>query len=398
MPSIWSSIAAKGIAEHEFVTYFGVDGIDISAGPEMTFRQLAHRDCPIPDDQYDALQNRYGDEFVWRQAEPDTDGRTAFAIGKDLHPHIREILSGARTDLATRWIPTETAIKLVSRADLYPKPEVNPRHISAPPAGHVRKTLHLRLAPRAKERMRAVGFGSRMILLNIGEFDLTLFDTMKGLLKVRLTFRPLDKALQINPLEFLECAYALSHHGALQWTATGNENQVIGEPFSLVDLMRSLCYRHIKLIRPSSRLFAYSFVRFDDDLPTDHADIFGLYAARRYNSDYEIADKIEGVRRVRDFVAVGHTLSLEGGATVISNPEARALPEFLKTWRSHTFQTTYLPIVTLALHEHQFLVEKTSTALLTPQQRCDPFQVRALFLALTRDFSEFSYLLSIHGN
>ena len=98
---------------------------------------------------------------------------------------------------------------------------------------------------------------------------------------------------------------------------------------------------------------------------------------------------VEDVRRVRDFATVGHTLSLEGAATIIAPLEGKALPDFLRTWRTHVFQAAYLPITTLALHEHQFLVEKTSTALLSPGQRQEPSEVRRAFLTLTREFLDF---------
>src|SRR5262249_26205655 len=49
----------------------------------------------------------------------------------------------------------------------------------------------------------------------------------------------------------------------------------------------------------------------------------------------------------------------------------------------------YLPIITLALHEHEFLVAKTSTAVLSAEQRANSDEVRMAFMALTRASLDF---------
>jgi hypothetical protein len=378
MSSVWSSLATKPLAEHEIVIFYDIDGLNIEMGPETTFRELApeYGASPLPPDQLEALQHRYANDWVWRQAEPDEADRTAFKIGGDLHPHIRHILSGARVDLATRWLPTETTTRLLEKADRYEEDK--------PQSARIRKALLLNYTKAAQDRLAAATVASRELKLTIGEFDLTLFETRKGLLQARVTFSPLEKGSPLTTIEVLEAVYALSRFNSFRWIAATTGHEPVGPEFTLGTLLRWLCFPQIRATQPSGRIFTYLFARFDCELTTDEADLFALYAARHYTTDYHIAPHIEDVRRVRDFITIGHTVSLEGGASVITPPPGGQLPEFLKTWKTHAFRAHYLPILMLALHEHEFLVEKTSTALLTAEQRKDPERVRKGFLDLTR--------------
>jgi len=385
----WSILAPLALAEHELVVFVAIDGLDLASGPMMTFRDLIKGGCPLPSDQCDALVTRYASDPIWRMAEPDEMGKTAFALSRDLHPHIRSILSGARIDLATRWMPTETTTRLLTKADLYQKAERPGGSASGPPPGYVRKKLAVNLTPRAEQRLSAVEIAQRRLAFQISAMDLTLFETKKGLLQARVAFMPFERAVPINAMEFLEAAYALSHRASLRWVAADENHEALGDPFAFPDLLRSLCLPEWRREEAPSRNFTYSYVHFEEALAPERADAFAFYASRRYNSDYEVSEPIEDTRRVRDFATVGHTLSLEGAATVIAPLQGNALPEFLRTWRTHAFQATYLPIVTLALHEHQFLVEKTSTALLTREQRRKPSEVRRAFFDLTRASLDF---------
>ena len=213
----------------------------------------------------------------------------------------------------------------------------------------------------------------RNLKLSIEAFDLTLFETRKGWMQVRLTFSPLDKGPPLTAMELLEAVYALSRFNSLHWVSAKADHAPVGPEFTLGTLMRGFCFEQTAATRPSGRIFTCLVARFDTPLAVEAADLYGLYAARHYTTDYDVSPGIEGVQRVRDFVTIGHTLALEGSATVIA-PAApgTALPEFLKTWRTNAFHGHYLPILTLALHEHEFLVEKTSAALLSAEQRKIP--------------------------
>ena len=132
------------------------------------------------------------------------------------------------------------------------------REGSGPPPGYVRKRLALNLAPRAKERLSAVGVAPRPLALEIDAIDLTLFGTRKGLLQARVAFSPFERAAPIAAMEFLEAAYALSHRGALQWAVADGDHRAIDDPFALADLMRSLCLPESKpeeFVEKELRLF-----------------------------------------------------------------------------------------------------------------------------------------------
>jgi hypothetical protein len=383
MPTPWTSIAPKPVSDHEIIVFYDVDNIDVADGPGTTFGRLlpVSGSGPLPADQEEACRGRHANGFIWRQAEPDDAGRTAFRVGEDLHPHIRDILTGARNDLATRWLPTEQTTRLLASADLYEQHK--------PAAERSRKLIVLKRTAAAEARMRVLGMPSRDLKLTIEAFDLTLFETRKGLMQVRLRFSPLDNGQPLTAIELLEAVYALSRFNSFRWVSAAQNHETVGPEFTLGTLMRSLCFDKLGASHPSGRVFTYWVTRFDASLTVDEADLFALYAARHYTTDYQISPGIEGVRRVRDFITVGHALALEGGATVIAPPPDGKLPDFLKTFKANAVHANYLPILTLALHEHGFLVEKTSTALLTAQQRMKPELVRAAFAALARASLDF---------
>jgi len=382
----WKTIAATPVAEHEVIVFYDVDGLSLSGGPGLSFRDLCQVEAsaPYPEDQRAAMQGRYADEPVWRLAEPDDAGKTAFAIGADLHPHIQAILSGARTDLASRWLLTENAIRLLDRADLY--------ETTTPPEARIRKSIVFAQTPAAQRRLATFGAPVRDIALKIAGVDLTIFETGMGFLQARYAFAPPAGGDPVTSLEILETVYALSRFNNCHWTASGPGRETIGEAFTLGALMRSLCLGADSITKASGRVYTQMFVRFGAALPVEQADLFALYAARHYTSDYETSDTIKGAARVRDFTTVGHTLALEGAATVITPSSTGETPDFLATFRTHTFQAHYVPIVTLALHEREFLVEKTSSALFSREQRAEAASVQGLLVRLLQESLIFRVL------
>ena len=160
--------------------------------------------------------------------------------------------------------------------------------------------------------------------------------------------------------------------------------------FTLGSFVRSLCLGKLSQTRPSGRVYTYLFGRFDAPIPILESDLFALHAARHYTTEYVLSEDLESFRRVRDFATVNHTVTLEGTATVISPAsDGDPMPGFLKNFKTHTFRAHYLPITILALHERGFLVDKTSTALLTASERRDSSKMRERFRALTRESLDF---------
>jgi hypothetical protein len=374
----WSRMAVLSVADHEIVAFYNVDDVDMIRGPGTTFGHLVAKGdaFPLPADQREALRGRYASEPVWRQAEPDEAGKTAFKMGEDLHPHLRAILSGSQTDLATRWLPTEATIALLASADLYEAEKL--------PGDRTRKVMVLKYTKAAERRLNASGSVPRVLKLTIEALDLTLFNTRKGLLQVRLAVSPLEEDRQVTAIELLEAVCSLSRFNSLQWASLTPGHPIVSIEFGLGPLMRGLSFEDAGPMRASDRIFSYLLAQFASPVDVDEADLFALHAARHYTVDYNVTLTTERRGRVRDFATVGHTLALEGGATIIAPTAESELPDFLKNWKTNVHRAYYMPIVALALHEHEFLVDKTSAALLSPSQRANPEESRKALMHLTQ--------------
>jgi hypothetical protein len=383
MASPLHGIAAAALAEHEIVLFFPVDGIDPARGPQVRFGQLAggHGGDPFPPDQEEALMARYAADPLWQVLAPGEHDKTGFVVGEDLHPHIRDILSGARTDLATRWILAANARRLLASADLY--------RDDKPPAQRSRKAIVLEFAQAAERRLAAENLGSRKLKLTIESLDLILFSTAKGFAQLRVTLAPLTAGAPLAAMELLEAICAVARFNRLRWHDLKSAT-LVGSTFDLGVLVNALCLGRPDATRAAARAFTYAFARFARHQAAADADLFALHAARRYTSDYTLAHDAGGFRRVRDFDTVAHTAALEGAVTLVVPPaDNEPLPEFLRAFRAGTFSAHYVPIALLALHEHSFLVEQTSTALLTPAQRADRAAASRKFFELARQSLDF---------
>jgi len=209
MPASWSNVLNRPVGDHELAIFYEMDGIDPTTGPNLRFGHLAESeaiDC-LPSDQKDAVVDRYSKDVLWRQVRSEPSGKTEIAIGDDLHPHIRDILSGARADLATRWVLTDNAQRLLRSADLYSE--------KISPAGRIRKSIVLKHSQAAMRRHAAAGLKPRELKLTFEALDLILFSTGKGFVQVRTMFAPV--ADDNNTLCAFELLSRRSDFDLLNW-------------------------------------------------------------------------------------------------------------------------------------------------------------------------------------
>src|SRR4051794_11720070 len=200
MSPAWASLAAKTLADHEITLFYQVDGLDIAKGPDVYFRDLLSKeaDDTIPRDQREALSGRY--EFIpmWRKIDSDAKGKTEIAIGADLHPNVRNILAGARFDLATRWLLTDNARRLLTSADLYAF------DADKPGVERIKKAIVYEPSSATERRFATLGIKPRKLRLTVERLDLILFSTKKGFAQATVTFSPFTDDGPLCALELLE--------------------------------------------------------------------------------------------------------------------------------------------------------------------------------------------------
>jgi hypothetical protein len=381
--------ATATLAEHEIQILFRIDGLDVASGPATTFADLAEGPA-IPADQIPALQGRYRGTKVWKRA-PSGDA------GQDFHRHIRDIVGGKREDLAIRWMPDDTARRLLDRADLYEQ--------QIDPALRSTKRLTLLLTDAAQARLGRHGIACDGLLARIKDITLTVFRTGHAFATTVLELARRDNQ-PLGVLELLEAQVLLARFGKLAWTDTRGGGFVPGDPFRLSDLLHRLALGENKPSHVAQRVTTYTYARLNEPTPTAVRDRFALHLARHYTTDYVVSSDIGGVVFVADFETVRHAVALEGAATIVgATLERPELPVFLHDFRTLTFRRHYVPIALLARHEHAFLVERTSASVLSSEelahedkavQKLEGLRDSTLRFRLSYRFSELSFV-SMHN-
>jgi len=387
MPDSWAGLAGRTVADHELTFFCEIDGIPLS-GPRLPMAALAEGDGGCwPPDQLEALRGRYAAEPVW----------LAHAAGDDVgdfHPHVGRLLNGMRPDLMRVFEPSAEAARLLARADLYEK--------SASPAERTRKQIEIRLSAAARGRLSGRGLALRPLRLSLTAIRLHIFATGKGFAVVTVTITASDGPP--SALELLEAQIALGRVNQLAWLDASGDGAPLAS-FALLPLVRRLAQGAAARATTGERVSTYAFARLEEATTAAEADLYGLYLARHYTTDYAVAATIEGVERVGAFETVRTTVANEGAATIVARPPGMAaLPLFLERFRTATFHRHYLPIALLALHEQAFLVDRTSRATLDPAALSRPAALGtlrallsdALSFRLGFRFSEVSYI-SMHN-
>lgn len=355
--SLFESLAAKVIFDHEIQMLFRIDGVDIASGPNINFAAAA-AGPGIPEDQNAALAGRYGKTAIWKR-EPSS------GVGQDFHPHIRDVVGGKRGDLATRWSLDDAARRFIDSAALYDQ--------DTDRSVRVEKQMFLTFNEAARKRLASYSIASTGLVVACKDITLTLFKTGHGFAATTLELSRADRG-KITAMELLEGQIMIGRFGTMVWTDMQGHPSANSPHFRLAELVQQLVLGEKAEALPE-RVTTFTYAQFAEPLPTPARDLFALHLARHYSSDYQTAVEIDGVAFVRDFETVRHAVALEGAATVVgTTPEAPHLPEFLRNFRTGTFHRHYVPVALLARHEHAFLVRRTSAAVLTQGEMRDSSQ------------------------
>lgn len=387
--TLFESFAARVVSDHEIQLLFRIDGVDITAGPGITLSAVASGPG-IPDDQKAALAGRYGSAAIWKR-----DGSSG--TGQDFHGHIRDVVGGRREDLATRWTLDDAARRFVEAAGLYEE--------QADRAARSDKRMVLAFNEAARQRLASQAIAGTGLVVACRDITLTLFKTGHGFAATTLELSRPDRG-KITAMELLEGQILAARFGAVTWTAVRGDGAAASPPFRLAQLVRSLVLGEKAEAQPE-RVTTFTYAQFAEPLPTAARDLFAVHLARHYSSDYRTTADIEGVAFVRDFETVRHAVALEGAATIVgTTPEAPQQPYFLRNFRTGTFHRHYVPVALLARHEHDFLVRRTSAAILTQGEMGDSLQTvrrlqelreACLIFRLCYRFSELSAVTMHNG-
>lgn len=111
----------------------------------------------------------------------------------------------------------------------------------------------------------------------------------------------------------------------------------------------------VRLWRDRRRLFAYSYVAFENAVPDFERRMYAFRLSHRYTLDYAAADgSVDEV--YAPFKDIAHSVCLEGGCVVVTHDTR--LP-FLTSFLTSAFQTSYLPLAIVAYHEYLYLLRAT---------------------------------------
>jgi hypothetical protein len=315
---------------------------------------LIHRSddfAGIPPTQRQAMLGRYKADPLWQRDQ-------AYKTSSDLHDHVAAILSGKQAALTTVWKLTDRARHFLEKANL----NADEKPVSAEP--HRQIILHLSKA--ARKRIEAAGISAQCLKVTPGAVRLHLFNTGHGVLSIDVTFGRKD-GLPLAAIELLEGQIALGRVNRLNWRVATElpENEPTlsrKDEFSLGTLLRRLALGPAIETRSVGRAFTHTFAVFGDPLPAAVRDAFALHVARHYSSEYLLVANARNWERIADFDDVRHTVSLEGVATIIGRSDGTPNNEFVSHYRTTTLKQHYSAAAILAVHEHGFLVERTTKA------------------------------------
>jgi hypothetical protein len=387
MSSPLATIAAAPLADHELVLFYEADGHHPSNGPQLRLGRFASSDIVwLPKDQVPALTGRYKDDPVWVREK----SRNA---GSDFHDHVRMLVGGDRDDLLAFWTLDVHAARLLKSADLYEE--------GTDRSSRVRKRLRLALSNAATKRLAVHGIAAAPLIISVESVTLALFKTSHGFVCVTVRFERSDRA-PLTAIEFTEAQVALNRMNRVAWVHANSDVAISDDTFTLGEIIRALAVGRWAETKPTGRVSTYAFVSFAQPIDVGDRDRLAVHLARNYTSDYVVSEERDLVARVADFDTVRHSVALEGAATIIGPTHTHPkLPEFLETFKENTFRQHYVPIALLALHEHAFLVSKTSASVIPKRYIDDAEETThilgnlieaSLLFRLCFRFSEVSYI------
>jgi len=183
---------------------------------------------------------------------------------------------------------------------------------------------------------------------------------------------------------------------------------VVDDPkmFSLGDIVRSLA-GGIESPRAERRTFTASYLQFTTAPDPQAARRLAVQLYRHYTDHYRLTSDAPGVCYVTDFENILHAFCLEGCATLMDStpPPGLEPAEFLKNYRTVTYERHYIPLMLLAFHEFTHLLYLTNDASFWPDltggkpdpvDRLQQLRDRILKFQLCYRFTYVSYL-SLHN-
>jgi hypothetical protein len=267
--------------------------------------------------------------------------RRALKVSRDLHAHLSGILSLP----PTKTSPRAETLGMGDRT----------RYLLEDGQSHsVTKGAVLALNKRARTRLAPgmVPDWNGTVVVNLTDIAAHIFETGFGLLIMTVTVAGPDgaapPAAAIN-----EALVALCHDydENLHWQGSSRAFSIRG---LAADLLGDA--------RPGGkwppRLFSYSALQFSADIPEQDRRLLALRLARKYSHDYQINDWT-GTALLTPFDTVLHAISIEGGATVVTNPDGI---DFLSGYVTNVAANVYRPLAAISYHEFVILMEFTSSS------------------------------------
>ena len=314
-------------------------------GPDGSAAEVSDRGLPwLPATEREALLAQGRETRIW---EP-----VSMNLGPDLYPHVRRMLGQASASQDTNALCFRIAdlpLRLLQGRSLGARSD----------AAHARRKLVLILSASARSRIdvRADCSVTDALEVHIEYMQLVICRTGIGIVIAQLALRTLD-GLALPPYCLVEAVMSLARFNKLEWREQSTQSSPGGAPsFSLSEIVSSL-HASEDIGTTGRRLFTATYAQFTRAPEAAARRHFALQLARHYSDDYRIGESIGGTRTIADFENVMHVISLEGCATILdlSPPPELTVPEFVRNFRTATFERTYLPIMVLAFHEFMALL------------------------------------------
>jgi hypothetical protein len=312
----------------------------------------------VPADTRSTLVGERLGQKVWQPA--------AIEIGSDLHPHIRRLLGAEGGDGeaagARAYRLTDPARRLLS-GQLLSYPREMPADQRRP------KSLELDLRSVAVKRI-ANRLGAEpgcTLYLDVAELRLVRFRTSHAILLAELTFRRSD-GKPLHPCWVVEAIHGLARVHTLRWRM--HDKTVLQDPaeFTFVDIVRSLA-GDVQSRERARRVFTATYARFDEAADPSAVQRLAVQLSRHYTDDYRMREALPGIELVSDFENVLHAFALEGCATLVNASPANdgRTVDFLRTYKTQTYESHYLPIILLVFHEFMTLVHLSNDSSFWPE-------------------------------
>jgi hypothetical protein len=276
-------------------------------------------------------------------------------VGPDLYPHVRRLLGDAASSsdaaaLCFRLADLPRQLLRGKSIDYDGERATDPQH-----DGDGRRVLELKLSAAAKARIaaRQDAPAPDALQVDIEQMRLIAFRTGFGIVLIEVTLRNRDRS-PLHPYCLVEGVISLARFNQLRWSAplpaAGAKSAAVTS-FTLGDIVTSL-HASTDIGGTGRRLFSATYAQFASSPAPGARRHFAIALARHYSDDYRVADAIEGVRFVADFENVVHAVAMEGCATIVdATPASPGASDFVRNFKSGTFDRTYVPVMVLALHE-----------------------------------------------